>query len=140
MKKFKVTVDGQSYVVSVEEIAGESLPADASRNAGAIPAQRPRPEQAAAPPIETKQATAPPQAQDSAAPGDGHTVPSPMPGSIIDINVKVGDAVKEGDILLILEAMKMENEITSPVTGTIAQVLVSKGAAVNSGDPLIVIA
>ena len=69
----------------------------------------------------------------------GTKVESPMPGSIIDIKVQTGAAVKEGDVIIILEAMKMENEITAPCSGTIAQMATTKGAQVNTGDLLFVI-
>ena len=74
-----------------------------------------------------------------AASGSGETVSSPMPGTILDVKVAAGQAVKSGDILFILEAMKMENEIFAPCDGTVSSVAVSKGAAVNPGDVLCVI-
>ena len=63
-----------------------------------------------------------------------------MPGTILSVNVKAGDAVKEGQVLVILEAMKMENEIVAPKNGTVTQVLVSKGSSVDTGAPLVVLA
>ena len=75
----------------------------------------------------------------AAASGSGETVSSPMPGTILDVKVAAGQAVKSGDILFILEAMKMENEIFAPCDGTVSSVAVSKGAAVNPGDVLCVI-
>ena len=65
---------------------------------------------------------------------------SPMPGNVLKINVTQGQQVKEGDVLLILEAMKMENEVVSPKAGTVAQVVVAKGAVVETGSALVVIA
>ncbi len=73
------------------------------------------------------------------APAAGEKVNCPMPGNILDVRVNVGDEVKEGDILMILEAMKMENEILAPCAGKVATVAVAKGATVNSGDLLVVI-
>ena len=70
----------------------------------------------------------------------GQAVKTPMPGSILDVRVKAGDVVKKGGVMLILEAMKMENEILAPQDGTVAQVLVSKGSSVNAGDALVVLA
>ena len=67
------------------------------------------------------------------------TYSAPMPGTILDVKVTAGQAVKSGDVLMVLEAMKMENEIMAPCDGTIKQVVTAKGASVNSGDPLIVI-
>lgn len=113
MRKFLVNVNGTSYEVMVEEIAGGAVPAAVS--AAAAPA-------AAAP-----------------APTGGKTISCPMPGNILDVKVKVGDAVKAGAILMLLEAMKMENEIMAPCDGTVTAVNVVKGAAVNTGDVLAVI-
>lgn len=70
---------------------------------------------------------------------DGEKVVSPMPGTILNVNAAVGQAVKAGDVLFILEAMKMENEIVASSDGTVKQVLVSKGATVNTGDVLAVL-
>ena len=126
MKKFKINVNGASYDVEVEEIGGAMAPA--------APAAASAPAAPAAPAA----ASVAPAA--SAAPADGTQVNAPMPGNIIDVKVSVGDSVSEGDILLILEAMKMENEILAPVSGKVAGVQVAKGAAVNSGDVLVVIA
>ena len=75
----------------------------------------------------------------AAAPAGAGTVTSPMPGTILDVKVSAGQAVKEGDLLMILEAMKMENEIFAPCAGTVSSVAVAKGAAVNPGDTLCVI-
>lgn len=127
MRKFKINVNGTSYDVEVEEIGGSAV--------------------AAAPgPMAAPSAPAAPAAATSAAPAtaagsvpDGTKVEAPMPGNILDVKVAAGDTVAEGDILMILEAMKMENEILAPVSGKIAGVQVSKGAAVNSGDVLVVI-
>ena len=71
--------------------------------------------------------------------GDGESVDSPMPGNILKVHVVAGQTVKEGDVLVVLEAMKMENEIMSPKSGTVTQVLVDKGAAVETGAPLVFI-
>ena len=82
-------------------------------------------------------APAPAPAPKPAAPAGAETINSPMPGTILAVNVQPGAAVKRGQVLLILEAMKMENEIMCPRDGVVASVMVTKGSAVNSGDPLV---
>ena len=128
MRKFNITVNGTAYEVEVEEVAaGESTAPKA-----AAPVAAPK----AAPAAKPAAAPAPKTAAPVAA---GTKVNAPMPGTILDVKVSQGQAVKKGDILLILEAMKMENEILAPQDGSIAQVNVSKGASVNSGDVLVVL-
>ena len=120
MKKYKVTVNGTAYEITLEAI-------DAADVKAAVPAKETAP--AAAP--------APAPAATSAS---GETVKSPMPGTILSVNVQNGASVKKGDVLMILEAMKMENEIMSPCDGTIASVNVQNGASVETGTVLCVIA
>lgn len=129
MKKFQVTVNGNSYDVEVADLGG-AVSAPAPR--AAAPAAAPAPK-AAAP------AAAPAPAAAAPAIAEGETVDAPMPGKVFKINKKVGDAVAEGDVVMILEAMKMENEITTGVAGTVKQIPVSEGQAVNPGDVLFVI-
>lgn len=116
MKKYRVTVNGTAYEIELEEIAGNS-----------VSATKAEPEKTAE--------TAP------AAPvsNGGEKVTAPMPGNILDVKVKVGDSVKKGDVLLILEAMKMENEIMAGADGKIASVNVNKGDSVETGAVLCVI-
>ena len=129
MKNLIVTVNGVAYNVTVEEgVASAAAPAaPAAPAAAAAPAPAP----AAAP--------APAPAAEPAAPAGtagAVAVNAPMPGNILDVRVKPGDSVKAGDTLLILEAMKMENEISAPQDGTVASVEVRKGAVVDSGTLL----
>ena len=129
--KYKVTLNGRTYEVEVE--AGKAMLLDEYE---AIAPSAP----AAAAPVAAPAAA--PVAAAPAAPvvtGSGEMVAAPMPGTILKVNVKNGDAVKEGQVLVVLEAMKMENEIMAPKSGTITQVAVQKGASVNTGDALVFI-
>ena len=137
--KYVVTLNGKNYEVLVEKgeeilesVTDAPVPAPAAPAAPVAPAPA-----AAAAPAPAPAAPAAPAAPVAAAAGT--KVESPMPGTIVDIKAPVGTAVKEGDVVLILEAMKMENEITAPCSGTIAQVAVEKGQQVNSGDLLLVV-
>ncbi len=127
MKKFIIKVNGVSYEVEVEEadqVAG--APAQA-------PVMTPAPAPAAAPAAKPQ---APPAAAAPAA-VSGEAITAPMPGTILDVLVAVGQNVQKGDVLCILEAMKMENEIVAPRDGVVASIGTSKGASVNAGDPLV---
>lgn len=135
MKNLKITVNGKSYDVQVEEVGTAPAPAAASV---AAPAPVPEAVPAQAPAAAPAQAPAAAPATASAPVSEGsETINSPMPGTILDVRVAAGDSVKSGDILLILEAMKMENEIMSPRDGIVASVLVAKGDSVDSGKPLV---
>lgn len=127
MRKFNITVNGKVYEVEVEEVGGSSTPAAAPRIAAAPSAPR-----VAAP------APAAPKAAAPVAEG-AETVTAPMPGKIMSLKVSVGQAVKAGDLILVLEAMKMENEIFCEADGTVKEIRVGEGAAVNPGDVLVVI-
>ena len=123
MKYYNITVNGVAYSVSVEETATGAAPV-----AAAAPAA----------PAAPKAAPAPAAAPKAAAGAAGAVaVKAPMPGNILDVKVKAGASVKAGDVLVILEAMKMENEIVAPQDGTVASVNVNKGDTVNSGDVLV---
>lgn len=126
--KYKVTLNNRTYEVEVE--AGQAMLVDEYEAYAPAPAAAPAP-------IAAAQAAAPATAAPSIAAGE--VVKSPMPGNILKINVTVGQKVAEGDALLILEAMKMENEIAAPKAGTVAQIIVSKGAVVETGAPLVVL-
>lgn len=130
--KYKVTLNNRIYEVEVE--AGEAMLIDEYEAlAPAVSAPAPA---AAAPTA----APAPASPAPSAALAAGEAVKSPMPGNILKINVTQGQKVSEGDVLLILEAMKMENEVTATKSGTVAQIAVTKGQVVETGTPLVVIA
>ena len=127
MKKYRVNVNGTDYEITLEEVTG----AEASKPSA--PVTQPAPAAAPAP------AEAPAAPAATAAPAGGEQILSPMPGNILNVNVKVGDAVKKGQVLLILEAMKMENEIMAPKDGTITSVNVQNGSTVESGALLVTI-
>lgn len=130
MKKFQVTVNGNTYEVEVADLGGAVAAPVAAPKAAPAPAAAPK---AAAP------APAPAPAAAPAAIAEGETVEAPMPGKVFKVLKKVGDAVAEGDVVMILEAMKMENEITTGVAGTVKQIPVAEGQAVNPGDVLFVV-
>jgi len=121
MKYYNISVNGVAYSVSVEETAAGAAPV--------APAAAPAP----------KAAPAPAAAAAPAAPAAAGAVEvkAPMPGNILDVKVAAGASVKAGDVLVILEAMKMENEIVAPQDGTVASINVHKGDTVNSGDTLV---
>ena len=128
--KYKVTLNGRTYEVEVE--AGKAmLLSEYEAVAPAAPA--------AAAPAAAPAAAAPAAPAAPVVTGAGEAVNAPMPGNILKVNVKAGDAVKSGTVLVVLEAMKMENEIMAPKDGTVTQVLVSKGSTVDTGAALVVI-
>lgn len=130
--KYKVTLNGRTYEVEVEY--GEAVLLDEYE--AVAPAAAPAPV-AAAP---AAPAAAPAAAAAPAVTAAGETVAAPMPGTIVDVKVSAGQAVKSGDVLVVLEAMKMENEVMAPHDGTVAQVVTQKGAKVETGTPLVVLA
>ncbi len=119
MKNYKVNVNGTEYAISIELISEE----EAKKAQAAAPAPQAAPAPAAAP----------------SPAGEGEQVASPMPGNILAVNVKEGDTVKKGDVLMVLEAMKMENEIMAGVDGVVTSVCVTKGATVETGAVLCTI-
>jgi len=131
MRMFKVVVNGAEYEVAVEEVSGggtASAPPAAAQPAAPKPA-----------PAAPKPASAAPKPAAQPSGGGGETVVAPMPGTIIDIDVNVGDAVTRGQKLLVLEAMKMENEIVAPCDGTVSEICVQAGALVNAGDTVVIL-
>ena len=121
MKKFHVSVNGNAYEVEVEEVGAAAAPAAAP----AAPAAAPAP------------AAVPAAAPAAPAAAGANDVLCPMPGTIVDVKVKAGDSVKRGDVLVVFEAMKMENEIMAATDGTVAAVYVNKGDSVESGKVLL---
>ena len=131
--KYKVTLKGKTYEVEVDQ--GEAMILDEYEAYAPAPAAAPAPATAPA------AAPAPAPAAAPAAPAAvaGEQVNSPMPGTIVKMNVKAGQAVKSGEVLAVLEAMKMENEIMAPHDATVVQVLADVGTKVDTGTPIIVL-
>ena len=129
--KYKVTLNGRTYEVEVEH--GKAMLLDEYEAIAPAPV--------AAAPVAAAPAAAAPAAAPAApvVTGAGEPVTAPMPGNILKVVVSAGQAVKEGDLLVVLEAMKMENEIFAPKAGTVAQVLVSKGSTVDTGATMVVL-
>ncbi len=115
MKQYKINVNGTFYEVAIEEVNATEI-----INNTTAPAAAPATPAAPAAPV-------------TAAPASGEKVNAPMPGTILSVNINVGDTVKEGQVAMILEAMKMENEIMIPCNGTVTAVGTTKGATVESG-------
>ncbi len=123
MKNFRVTVNGNTYDVAVEELSEGTAPQP-------IQQATPAPKATPAPSVTKQQPK-------TTAPASAKKINSPMPGTVLDIKVKEGDTVSKNQLVIVLEAMKMENEIVTPYAGKVASINVSKGAAVNSGDLLL---
>lgn len=131
MRKFLIKVNGNQYEVEVDEVRADGSVVEAAPVVSSVSAPAAAPVAAPAPKAETKSAN---------APAGAVKITAPMPGTILKVNVAVGETVKKGQILCILEAMKMENEIVAPSEGKVATVNVTKGASVNAGDTLVSLA
>ncbi|MGN0601472.1 MAG: biotin/lipoyl-containing protein [Oscillospiraceae bacterium] len=118
MKRYNITVNGKAYDVAVEEVDGGSAPVAASPAPTAAPA---------------------PAAAPAAPVADGTKVTAPMPGTILDIKVAVGDTVEAGQAIVVLEAMKMENDVNAPCAGKVLSINTTKGSAVETGTVVAVI-
>jgi len=131
-RRFKITIEGETYEVEVEEIeeAGPKAPPSPAKAPPTTPGRPP-----ADPRASSSSVTKPPPAKVAAE----EVVTSPMPGTIVSIKVKTGDVVKAGDILLILESMKIQNEIPAPRDGKIKQIFVAEGKYVRRREPLVAI-
>lgn len=128
---YKVTLNGKVYEVEVEK--GEAV--IQAEYEAALPAAAPAAPVAAPAPVQAQAPAAPAASAPASSAGAG-TVLSPLPGNINEIRFSAGQTVKAGDVVIILEAMKMENEIVAPKAGTLSKIHVQKGAVVNTGDPL----
>lgn len=128
LRKFKIKLDGTEYLVEMEEIGGVAQPTVVSQPTKEVPQ-----------PTEDPKLEAAIEARPAEVTAEGEVLTAPMPGTILRILVEVGETVQENQPLLILEAMKMENEIVAKSAGVIAGINVNQGAVVNPGDPLVVI-
>ena len=144
MKKFKITVNGKAYEVEVEEMGGTPVATPAPQ--ASAPASAPAPAPAAPAPAPAAPAPAPAAPASTPAPAVGGPIPdgaitvkAPMPGKISALKAEAGKAVKRGDIILVLEAMKMQNDITATADGTLHEIRVNPGDNVKTGDVLAVI-
>ena len=129
MKKFLIKVNGNQYEVEVEEVRDGSVVAEPATYSA------PAPKAPAAAPASAPAAAAP--KKDTAVPAGAAKITAPMPGTVLGVKVNSGDAVKKGQVMLVLEAMKMENEIVATQDGTVASINVAKGSSVNAGDVLL---
>lgn len=139
MRRYRVTVDGETFEVTVEELADASAGsgAETADAAAAVASAPPRPKDAPEEPVAAPAGREPVAAPAGRAPGaGGEVVSAPLPGVLLEVRVKPGDRVAPGQVLCVLEAMKMENEVASPVAGRVAFVHREKGASVGAGEPL----
>ena len=128
LRKFRIKINNKEYLVEMEELTPQgvtqSVPDQSTPSVQSVP---------------TEQAAPAPVAVAQQGTSEGIRVEAPMPGNILNVFVKVGDVVKENDPLVILEAMKMENEIVSPINGTITSVAVTKGVAIDVAELIVTV-
>ena len=145
MKEYKIKINGNNYNVTIDEVEDNVAKVEVNGTPYNVEFEKPisKPKTIS---VVNKPAAAPaagpaPASKPAAAPaaGNGATVNSPLPGVVLEIKVKDGDKVTKGQTIIVLEAMKMENEIFAPCSGSVAQVLVSKGSTVDTGTPLVTI-
>jgi biotin carboxyl carrier protein len=136
MKMFRVVVNGIEYKVGIEEMAEENQPQSSQSYAASVPPTHtpPKPEVKTQPKHATTHATA--KVEPAVV---GGTVVAPMPGTVLQVAVNIGDNVIKGQTLLVLEAMKMENEIMAPTDGVVHELNVTQGVSVNAGDILVIL-
>jgi biotin carboxyl carrier protein len=140
VKKFRVEVDGEEFIVNVEEIGSEESSMKSQSSDGSVGSRSSKTAEKSAPKKAAPKPKTKPQKEMSAPDNIGECdVVAPMPGSILEINVKKGDNVSKGDMLIVLEAMKMENEITAVQAGTVKEIKVKVGDSVDAEDVLLVI-
>ena len=133
MKMFRVVVNGSEYKVAIEELMEENTPQPIQERA-AVPTRQTQPQ-----PLPNQQPRVyPPEAKADSTSSAG-TIIAPIPGTVLQVAVGVGDKVIKGQTLLVLEAMKMENEIMAPADGVVKELNVTKGISVNTGDILVVL-
>jgi len=133
MRMFRVVVNGNEYEVGIEELQASGSPS------AARPAPAPQPAASPRPAPQPAAAAPKPQPAKPAATGAAGIISAPMPGTVLRVEVAVGAAVTKGQTLLVLEAMKMENELMAPQDGTVTELNVSPGVSVNAGDTLVVL-
>lgn len=133
MRKFNVTVNGEAFEVEIQEVGGES-------QAAAAPVKQAAPAAAPAPAAPKAEAAPAPKPVKKAAAGSGTPLVAPLPGTLLEIKVKEGQSVKYADVAVVLEAMKMQNDVPCGMDGVVTSIQVSKGDSLQAGDVMLYIA